>query len=360
MVVATAVTTGCVSMMLDVATGEYYTEGPEAALATLDHMDTDPADRLVVDLERSIPLTELGRYAEAVAALDDARTLLDATVLDPSSPRVTAPNGAYFGEYHERVLLDTVAAVDQLALQQPEKAAAAARRALERARLAPCDACEWGFTRWVLAVALEAAGDRGGAIDVLAEAVAEAGPVAASVLKVDLDRLTGLDGSDAEAFAPPPPGGPERELVVIALLGPGPVKVPDRELGPEGHMVGWPAYLDAGPGVVESVVAEAGRVYVRAVEVADVGVLARRALQARFQRWRALAATDPATPRNASLRAWSTLPASVVVLRISVPTALATVTLSFRGQDGKEVGIEPIPVPREWRSGPLFVVRRLP
>lgn len=359
-VAAVCVTSGCVSLMLDVAVQQYYTAGPEAALEALDGLQPGPADRFLVDLERSIPLTELGRYEEAVRALADARELLDASILDPASPSVSSANGAYLGEYHERVLAETLAAVDQLALQDYEAAVAAARRALARADATPCDACEWGFTRWALAAALEAGGHRAEAVDVLAEAAAEASGLWTSrVLRFELDRLTGLDSAVAEVFAPPPVGEPQRELVVIALLGAGPFKTPNREVGPSGRMVSWPSYADAGPPVVTTVVVEAGAEIVRAVELTDVGSLARRALRARYHRWRALAEADPAVDRDASLRYWSTLPAAIDVLRVAVPDDLPMVTLSFRDGEDEELGIEPIQIPAEWRSGPLFVVRRL-
>ncbi len=351
---------GCVSLILDEAARQYYSAGPEAALEVLDSVEAGPADRFLVDLERSVPLTELGRYEDAIKALADARELLDAGILDPADPRVTAASGAYFGEYHERVLAHTLEAVDQLALQRYDAAAAAARRALARAQATPCDACEWGFTRWTLAAALEAGGKRAEAIDVLAEAAAEAsGWWAKRVLGFELDRLTGLDSSAAEVFAPPPLGEPQRELVVIALLGAGPYKVADREVGPGGRTVGWSSYVDAGSPVVATVAAEAGPVAVRAVELSDVGSLARRALRARFHRWRTLAEADPTVARDATLRYWSTLPSSIKVLRIPVPRELSIVTLSFRDGEDTELGIEPIPIPVEWHSGPLFVVRRL-
>jgi len=350
---------GCVSIVRQEATLRYYLAGPEAALEMLEMFEPGPGQRSMVAMERSIPLLELGRYEESKAALAEARRAIEAAAGPPAEIEVSGPDGGYLGEYHERVLVDALTAVNLLALQKPGEAVEPARRAVERAASLPCEPCRWGFTRYVLAAALEAAGDEAAAVEVLAEAVSEAGWSAAP-LSAALDRLLGLDGSRAEAFAPPPPGPAKREIVVLLLLGPGPAKVRDWAIGSDGRAVPWPGVVDRGPPVVASVVAQAGERQLRAKELTDVERLARAAVRSRFYRWRAAAEAGEDPRHDVRLDHWSLLPASLQVVRVPVPDGLTTVALSYRDRFDAEIEREPIAVPADWERGMLFVVRRMP
>ncbi len=350
---------GCVSIVRQEATLRYYLAGPEAALEMLEMFEPGPAQRSMVAMERSIPLLELGRYEESNAALAEARRAIGIAAGTTAEVAVSAPDGGYLGEYHERVLVDTLTAVNLLALQKPGEAVEPARRAVERAASLPCEPCRWGFSRYVLASALEAVGEETAAAEVLAEAVSEAGWSAAP-LSASLDRLLGLDGSRAEVFAPPPPGRAKRELVVLLLLGPGPAKVRDWAIGADGRAVPWPGVVDRGPPVVASVVARAGERELRATELTDVERLARAAVRSRFHRWRKAVAAGEDSQPDVRLSHWSLLPASLQVVRVPLPDGPASVTLSYRDRFDAEIESEPIAVPGDWERGMLFVVRRMP
>lgn len=358
-VVVLLLTAGCVSIVRQEATLRYYLAGPESALEMLEMLEPGPGQRSVVAMERSIPLLELGRYEESNTALAEARKAIDGAADTAAELAVTGPDDGYLGEYHERVLVDTLTAVNLLALQQPAEAVAPARRAVERAASLPCEPCNWGFTRYVLATALEAVGDEAAAAVVLAEAVSEAGWEAAP-LSAALDRLLGLDGSLAEVFAPPPPGPAKRELVVLLLLGPGPAKVRDWAIGSDGRPVAWPGVVGRGQPVVASVVAQRDERQLRAKELTDVERLARAAVRSRFHRWRKAVEAGEDPRHDVRLDHWSLLPASMRVARVPVPDGLTTVTLSYRDRFDAEIEREPIAVPADWERGMLFVVRRMP
>jgi hypothetical protein len=63
---------------------------------------------------------------------------------------------------------------------------------------------------------------------------------------------------------------------------------------------------------------------------------------------------------TADLRHWSSLPASMEVLRAPLDAGTSTCTLVYETADAREIDREVLELPPEWTDGPLFVTRRMP
>jgi hypothetical protein len=336
---------GCASMTFPWLTSSYYGRGPEAALKVLDVLPVAGRDAVLATMEEAMIRLELGDYQHSRES-----ALRGLGWLDGGAGAAPAPPDFFRGESFERVWLATVALLDSLARQDLDLAAGDADDVLDRIRASGCGACAFAFSRWTAAIALEQVGR----IDEARAAVADAvrGEPDQTFLLGELVRLGGLpdlgeglqvmpgpDASRAEA-------GP-RELVVLLLLGVRPDKVDVRShRGKNGPGVRFaPSGWDGGEiGVVAT---DTGEVY-RAVVLTDMAVLAEASLEAR----RGDAKDD--------LRQWSTLPATCQAVRVALAGTARWAEVTVVDGDGQTVSEEIVELPPKWRSGPLFVVRRVP
>lgn len=383
---------GCTSTAVIQSSDVYYGSGPELALQVLDEAYVRPEDRILAGMERAVALEELGLYQESNRALEACLEAIGNSAPEKATDAVAGllvndEAGTYRGEIFERVYLDTLRVANSLALQDIDDAASAASAALARMAATPCAACRYPFTRWAAAVAFEAAGDVDRAAEVLAEAVAESPEI--PFLQEELERIGSDTRSGSEpGFAPPPAGRwRHRELVVLLLLGRGPVKVEGAVPVPPSHVVAWPRYVMQGPGAVVGarLDLEPGRT-VDAAPLTWMEDLADASLKARIGGLMAKEITKTVGQEavvhgleedghwgwalfgrvvfgladRADLRHWSSLPASCQAIRVTLPPGLRTCDLVYLASDGSEVEREPLVLPAEWRAGPLFVTRRVP
>ncbi len=340
---------GCASMTFPWLTANYYGAGPESALTVLDVLPVADRNAVLATMEEAMIRLELGDYQRSREA-----ALRGLGWLDGGTGVSAAPQDFFRGESFERVWLATVAMLDSLALQELEPAAQDAERVLAEINSSGCGACAFAFSRWAAALALEQAGGIDEARAALGEAL-RAAPDQPFLL-TELARLGGLAGLEEGLQVLP---GPEtsrsergsRELLVLLLLGARPEKVTVEAHASGGaaasHLRFIPSDWDANEiGVVAT---DTGEVH-PAVVLTDMNELAEASLEARLG----------SGGGDGDLRQWSTLPATCQAVRLALPGTVAWVELTVLDDAGETVSEEIVDLPPEWRTGPLFVVRRVP
>jgi len=341
---------GCATNAVDYVGYAYYIHGPDVVLELLDEGEIFPEDRALAEVERSVALLELGRYAESTSALSRAKLLLDnGRAYDPKSP-------PWLPEYHERVMIETMKIADALARQDLANAAVRADGALTTIAEVDCEPCLFNFTRVLAAMAYGGAGRFDDGLDVLSELVVEGR--SEDLVDVLWDRLErGIPGTQPEGLAPPPVA-PERSMTMILLLGRGPFKDYDRLEVSRSETIRWSRYLPRDPQAVTWASAEIEDPAI-SVELSDVEELAVASLRLRADRI-VVAGGAGAGPKPGDLRHWESLPASLQLMTFDVPDWIDTIDLVYYSPDGYEVDRENIQLPEFWTGGPLFVVRRMP
>ncbi len=341
---------GCATNAVDYVGYAYYFHGPEVTLELLDEGEVFPEDRALAEVERSVALLELGRYAESTSALSRAETLLDdGRAYDPKSP-------PWLPEYHERVMMETIRIADALAMQDLETAAIQADGALAAIAAVDCEPCRFDFTRVLAAMAYGGAGRFADGLEALSWVNGEdRNEELVAVLRERLQR--GVEGTQPEGLAPPPVE-PERSLTLILLLGRGPFKDYDRLAITGSETIRWSRYLPRDPQVVTWAAVEIEDPAV-SVELTDVEELAVASLRLRADRV-VMAGGAGAGSKPGDLRHWESLPASLQLMSFEVPIWMESVDLVYYSADGYEVDRENIQLPELWTGGTLFVVRRMP
>lgn len=370
--------TACTSTShLTDASASYYLEGPDDALAKLDPEQVPPRDAVLVAMERAVVLQELGEFEKSNEILAQAARTLDGPDPHPGASASLILNdraAAYRCEPFERVYLYTLAVSNHLALHDIEAAALAADQALEAIEQSGCSACRFPFTRYLAAIAFEHYGQRQHALEVLGTAVAQNPDI--TFLRSEMNRLnTTAMRSDA------------RDLYIFLLLGRGPEKIENGVPVYPGHAIAWPHYVPRPPGTVALARVDAnGNPLQSAVPLTNIEELAQTSLRSRMAGLVAketgktvaheallrylgddqghgvefLARSLLALADRADLRHWSTLPSSCQVVRVELPQDLDTVQLVYASETGATVHAEDLLLPADWRSGPLFVTRRVP
>lgn len=342
--------TACTFFAISTVDYWYYAHGPEAALAALDAMDVPPGAEPLAELERAMILLELGHYTESLDCVRRARTALAEAATDAGAeaPLTWVP------EIHERVLPLSLEIADLLALQDVEAAADAAVSALKAIKAARCDECRFTFTRVISAIAFAEAERWNEGLAAL-DGVTASGPAADLVESLRGELAAGVTGAQPEGIAPPPAG--ERRLTVLLLLGRGPVKQPER-LQIDGESIPWVRYLPDSVQAVTWAAIEADDPEV-SIPLTDVDEVAAAGLRRRASDL-AASWSENSTPPIRDLRTWASLPSSLQLLEARIARDRNRVDLVYFSPDGFEVDRETIEVPREWLSGRIFVVRRMP
>jgi hypothetical protein len=347
---------GCVSFGPNsILSHLYYDYGPEATLDALDSAEINPENLALADLERAMALTELGRYEESLEALGAAAVRLDA---DPETTAVVSPRGygPWLPEYHERVLAKTLEMANSLALYDTVGAAAAADLAVAEIAEIGCGECGFGFTRILAAFAYGGAGRFSDGLGALEGLELEGRSAAlADELRRRLER--GVSGSQPEGLAPPPVES-ERFVVAILLLGRGPYKEPATLDLTSARTIRWCRYVPRDPQTVAWAAADLEEPVLSA-ELTDVDEVAVAGLDLRGRR--VIAGEEPpANPEKRDVRHWTSLPSSLQVLAVKLPSETDSVDLVYFSPEGDEIDRETIEVPEAWLGGPIFVVRRVP
>jgi hypothetical protein len=329
----------------------YYLYGPESALRVADPGAAGPGERALVELERAMALFELGRYEASLRALDTAEHHLAADV--PADARPWQPDA------HERVLMATLALVNELALQSGPRAAARADAALAGIAASGCGDCEWVFTRTLAALAFEQNArfdDALAAVDGI-DLDGDGGELIRG-LRIRCKR--GIAGSEPAGLAPPPVTN-GRSVTVVLLLGIGPYRVPDRfEAGP-ATTVKWHEWEPYEPQSAASAVLRVSGIDepVPSVELSPVAELATTAGASGLAGLRAAVAQGAPAPKR-DLRHWIGLPASLQLVEVTLPPETSLLELVVVSPAGYEADTESIWIPETWIGGRLFIARRVP
>jgi hypothetical protein len=347
---------GCVSFGPNsILSHLYYDYGPEATLEALETAEINPENLALANLEKAMVLTELGDYEESLDALETAALRLDA---DAETAAVVSSRGygPWLPEYHERVLAKTLAMANSLALYDTVGAAAAADLALEEIAAIGCGECQFGFTRLLAALAYGGAGRFSDGLGALEGLEAEGRP-AALVGEVRRRLERGVAGFQPEGLAPPPVES-ERFVVAILLLARGPYKEPATlDLG-SGQTIPWSRWVPREPQTIAWAVMDLDEP-VRSVELTDVEEVAVAGLELRGRR--VIAGDESRSkPEKRDARHWTSMPASLQVVAVELPSESNAVDLVFFSPEGDEIDRETIEVPEAWLGGPIFVVRRVP
>lgn len=148
---------------LHVARDQFKHGGASEALQTLSEADVSRRDRLLLYLDTALIAQATGQYLDSIEAFDRAITLIDeldyVSVRDQSVALLTNDWAIrYSGEYSERLWVHTFQMLNYLLLDRPQGAAVEARQAATLYE-------EFGdvlkndlFTRSLMAVSFEAAG----------------------------------------------------------------------------------------------------------------------------------------------------------------------------------------------------------
>ncbi len=389
---------GCATAPLQTYRSALYATDPEAGESALaEPLRARDRDWILLLMERGMLAHSLGRYEESNRALLEAAQRIEKEEQFRLSEELASMVAGermltYPGEEFEKVLVHTFAALNFLALGEPEPARVEAKRALKRLGTLEEDSYDQPFARYVAAVAYEAAGDLNDAY-IEYRKVHELLPELA-LARADLLRSTRLLGWQEEEEAwqkkftdtPVPdyaePGG--NELIVFLAAGRGPAKRTRRFYLGEGRFIAIPSYVpfsySAGTDHAATVRVDGGEPQ-QAYLLSDVGELAISSLEQRLVKY-LLKETARAATREviveqireetgdtgeviarvllllaqpADTRCWGTLPAALLVARI--PIAAGEHEVQVDAGAGSTSRLLPITV----RAGqPAVVTVRLP
>lgn len=345
--------TGCMTSSVKLVGDVYYYYGPEAALEAADWVQPRTGELGLEELERAMALLELGRYRECLAALELARSHLNAGGMGELTTEDRPP---WRPEYHEKVFVATLEMAAAMALQDAGQAAAAADRAVRAMDEAGCSPCSFNFTLVIAAVAYDNVGRFDDGLSALSRTVVIGrGDDMAGHLERRLER--GVAGAEPEGLAPPPVENP-RSAVVLLLLGRGPFKTASELAVSDSRTIPWPRYLPRDPPTA-TWAGLATETPVASVELTDVGALAVAALRERAERVVADRGAGVESDRR-DLRHWASLPALMHLIIAEIPDESEQVDLVYYSLDGDEVYGETILWPDDWTGGRMYVVRRVP
>ena len=348
-------TIACSTSPLQTAQVQYASGDAVSALQTLgDGSGVPSRDKLLFWLERGLILHDEGDYEESSRALLNAATFLEdndfVSVSDEAAALVANDwVRKYKGEYSEQLWIHTYLMMNFLALGRYDSAAVEARRALERIDHKESVLQQDAFTRALIGLSFETAGQSNSAYieyRKLEELLGDPGPALYSTLytlasslgfsndaRYYREKLT-EDESDQRSYA---------EVVVFLSSGQLPRKISSSLLVNYSQRVTFPQYLpdtDSAPSV--SVTVDGERCNCATVK-SNLGQLARNSLHSRgialTTRLVARAAAKDALAdklgdkdavvgeiarllffvlEEADTRGWNSLPGHLALLRIPV------------------------------------------
>ncbi len=364
---------GCASMPMDEVRLDFLNGHPRAAMAVLDEPKNQSSrDALLTLMEKGLIYHHLGEYEQSTEQFLKAEKLMDklnyVSLSEQATTLVTNEwMAAYRGEYSERLWVHTYQMMNYLLLGQYENAAVEARQALKLYDSFSEPLKLDRFTRALIALSFESVGKMNDALieyKKLAKALPDKRAIAWELYRTA--RLSGLP-EEAEQYRQllPEPlrdvdPDEEGELVVFVATGAIPQKVAGDIFYPPDIRISFPHYLDTHvPPPHFRIESEGAALPVTTVSTI-LGDVARRSLDARgkkvFAKEAARVAAKNALKRDlrknnetagavlgllffaleeADTRGWSTLPATLSLLRI--PLKPGTHDISILSDDGSRL-----------------------
>ena len=307
-----------------------------AALQTLSTADVSRRDRLLLLLDRALVAQAAEDYAQSIIAFEEAYQLVDQldyiSARDQSISLISSDWAIrYSGELSERLWIHTFQMINYLMLDQPAGAAVEARRAVELYETHDDVLDNDLFTRYLMALSFEAAGQYDSA-------------------QVEYRKL-------AEKFGIPPLKNKtpdSKELILLVATGFIEPKLPgDLYLSIDAR-VSFPYYPDirehapdisimAGPNALPTTRVDTQLLSIArsALEKRGKAIAARQALRlaVKYQVADNIEEQDPLAGAVAKLfllaieradtRSWETLPAYLSLLRVELPTDATSVNVQI-------------------------------
>lgn len=148
---------------LGLARDQFKNGSTQDALATLDNAEVSSRDQLLLYLDKGLFSQAAARYADSISAFEEALKLIDKldyfSARDQGASLVTSDWAIrYGGESSERLWVHTFQMINYLMLGQPQGAAVEARRAVALFKEHGDVLNQDIFTRYLMALSFEAAG----------------------------------------------------------------------------------------------------------------------------------------------------------------------------------------------------------
>lgn len=327
------------STSLQIAREQFRHGSTSDAIQTLSEANVSRRDQLLLHLDRGMVAQAAGQYIESVTAFERAITLVDElsyiSVRDQTSSLLTNDWAKrYSGEYSERLWIHTFQMMNFLLLGSAESAAVEARRAVELFEEHGELLREDQFTRALMGLSFEAAGQLDSA-------------------QVEYRKL-------AEDFDDPIPSLSKKsdsELILFIATGFINPKLPGDLFLNYDVRISWPyyaSYVDVRPSVTvqsqgkevsDTIVADTTLVSIsaKALQARGTSIAAKQALRIATKQGIAdVVRKEDALAgdivrllltilEQADTRSWETLPANMLLLRIPLPAGEQSVTVRLNG-----------------------------
>lgn len=331
---------------LTTARAQFSQGNTNLALQTLNQAEVSRRDELLLLLDKALVAQAAGKYEQSITTFEEAYQLIDkldyVSARDQSAALVSNDWAIrYSGEYSERLWIHTFQMINYLMLERPDGAAVEARRALalyqDHNDVLDSDL----FTRYLMAMSFEKAGQQDSA-------------------QVEYRKLSDKLG-DTTHWTPVKHG---KELVLLVATGFIAPKLPGDLIVDLNARISFPFYPDVNttaPEIdvrIDAVALEPLRVDTRLVSVA-INALAKRSkaiaarhalrLATKYSLAHSIEDQDPLAGSIAKLflllieqadtRSWETLPAYLSLVRVIVPedTATVSVRIDSSGRDSSGV-----------------------
>lgn len=322
------------SSALTVAREQFRSGNADVALEMLKEAEVSRRDELLLLLDTAMVAQAAGRYRESTASFERAYLLskeLDYLSIRDQSAAIATSDWAlrYGGEYSERLWIHTFQMINYLMLDEPTGAAVEARRAVELYDTYSDVLDSDLFTRVLMAISFEAAGQQDSA-------------------SVEYRKLASLMGSEKPWQA----RTSRRQLLLMIASGFIEPKLPGDLLVDIDARIAFPYYPEIYERRPDITVSSGGRILqtsrmdTKLLAVAS-GALAKRGkaiaarqairLAAKYQLAENIEEKDPLAGglvklfllviEQADTRSWETLPAYLSLVKVDIPDDAASVNI---------------------------------
>lgn len=358
MTIALAMQACATSGALGVARDQFRNGSTQDALITLSEADVSTRDQLLLYLDKALVSQAAERYPDSILAFEEALKLIDKldyfSARDQGASLVTSDWAIrYGGESSERLWIHTFQMANYLMLDQPQGAAVEARRAVklfeEHGDILNQDI----FTRYLMALSFEAAGQRDSA-------------------QVEYRKLQ----ADSDLHIPGGLKKNEGELILLVATGFIQPKLPGDLLIDIDARVSFPYYAEnyqddlpqidvthrGKPISAERVDTRLVTVARSALEQRGKAIAARQAIRlaAKYNLADNISDKDPVAGaiakvlllaiERADTRSWESLPANLSLLRVTIPRDQSSVSVMVEDGSAFSGAIHSIEVPVDFST----------